>query len=294
LSILTNSHFKGKILRNKDLANYTSFKIGGKADYFIIPNSWNDLLLILEEIKKFKFPYKIMGRGSNILISDEGVEGAVIKIDRSLGNIMLIDDTFIKVEAGCLISEFLRFLYENNLGGLEFLAGIPGTIGGAVFCNAGAFGEAIGDYIEEIVIIDENLKERIIKRNDMNFSYRNSGLKDKWIIKSIIIKVNFQKGEITYKKILEILKERRQKLPNLPSAGSIFKNPPNFSAGYLLDNLGMKGKRVGNVMVSYEHANIIVNLGGGKAKEVKELISMMRDKVKDVYNISLELEIKIW
>ncbi|MEN2984015.1 MAG: UDP-N-acetylmuramate dehydrogenase [Dictyoglomaceae bacterium] len=286
--------FNGKILTNAFLAPYTSFKIGGKVDYLVFPYTWNDVFLILEWAKKEGIPFKIMGQGSNILVPDEKVSGIVIKINRNLGKIKRISEEYLEVEAGCLLSDLLSFLMKNNLGGLEFLVGIPGNIGGSVFGNSGAFGNSIGEFVKEVVVIDENLNLKILKNSDLFFSYRKSNIKEGYIIKSVLLKVNKQDKEKTYNLLLKYLRERQKRIPKFPSAGSIFKNPPNGSAGYLLEKVGMKGIRVGNVMVSHEHANIIINLGGGKAKEVKELINIMKDKVKDHFNVDLDLEIKIW
>ncbi len=294
MSIPINSKFKGKIFKDECLATYTTFKIGGKVDYLVLPSTWDDVFFVLEWVKREKIPFKIMGQGSNILVSDEGVSGVVIKINRNLGKIKRISEEFLEVESGCLISELLSFLMKNNLGGLEFLAGIPGNIGGSVFGNSGAFGSSIGEFIEKIEIIDENLNIKNLEKSNLFFNYRSSNIKVGSVIKSVIIKVKKQEKDKSYNLILKYLKERQRKIPKLPSAGSIFKNPPNYSAGYLLDKVGMKGVRVGNVMVSYEHANTIVNLGGGKAEEVKELIRIMRERVKNYFGLDLELEIKIW
>lgn len=289
-----NSKFKGKILKDVFLAPYTSFKIGGKVDYLAFPYTWDDLFLILEWAKKENIPFKIMGQGSNILVSDEGISGLIIRINRNLGRIRKISEEYLEVESGCLISDLLSFLIKSNLGGLEFLAGVPGNVGGSVFGNSGAFGKSIGEFIERVNVIDENLNIKALEKSDLFFGYRESNIKEGYIIRSVIIKIKSQEKDKTYSLILNYLRERQKKIPKFPSAGSIFKNPPNNNAGYLLEKVGMKGKRIGNVMVSYEHANTIINLGGGKAKEVKELIMMMREKVKDYFGIDLELEIKIW
>ncbi len=288
------SKFTGKIFKDKCLASYTTFKIGGKVDYLVLPSTWDDVFFVLEWVKKENIPFKIMGQGSNILVSDEGISGVVIKINRNLGEIKRISEKFLEVEAGCLISELLSFLMKNNLGGLEFLAGIPGNIGGSVFGNSGAFESSIGEFIEKVEIIDENLNIKNLEKSDLSFNYRSSNIKVGSIIKSVIIRVKEQERDKSYNLILNYLKKRQKNIPKLPSAGSIFKNPPNYSAGYLLDKVGMKGVRMGNVMVSYKHANIIVNLGSGKAEEVKELIRIMKEKVKNYFGVNLELEIKIW
>jgi len=286
--------FKGRLYKDIDLAPYTSFKIGGKADFLIIPNSWEELISILDNLSIKKIPVKILGQGSNILIPDEGIEGAVIRLNKNLGKTKLIDSFLIEVEAGCLISSLLSFLMENNLGGIEFMIGIPGTLGGAVQGNAGAWGMSIGDYVKRVTVIDENLKEKDIDKKDLEFSYRHSNITSNLIIKSVIIKVKKQPKDIALSLIKSYLKERAKRLPRLPSAGSIFRNPKEGSAGYFIESLGFKGKKVGDAMVSYEHANIIVNLGKAKAKDVKELIDLIREKVKEAYGIDLELEIVLW
>jgi len=294
LSTLINRKIKGLILEKEPIARHTSFKIGGTADFLVIPKVWDDVYEVIDKCNREKIPYRIMGQGSNILVSDEGVEGIVIKINRSLGSINRVERGIIRVEAGCLISDLLSYLVNNNLGGLEFLAGIPGNIGGAVFGNAGAWGEAIGKCVEMVDIIDKDLREKTLRREDLVFSYRRSNINEGIVIKSVYLKVFEQDGGKTKDKILRYLYERNRKLPKLPSAGSIFKNPPNQSAGYLIEQVGLKGYRVGNVMVSYEHANIIVNLGEGKAKDVMNIIEIVKEKVYKKFNISLELEIKVW
>lgn len=293
-TLIKRQDFKGKIYEDIFLAPYTSFKIGGKVDYLVIPNNWEDVFLILEESKKKNIPVKIIGQGSNILVPDEGLKAVVIKINRNLGKIERIDNNYIEIESGCLLSELLSFLIRNDLGGLEFLAGIPGNVGGSVYGNAGAWGKAIGDFVEEVKIIDNNLNEKVLNKERIKFEYRKSNIPENCIIKSVRLKVYRQKGEITQNNIINFLKERSRKFPKFPSAGSIFKNPPLQSAGYLLEKAGMKGRRIGNIMVSNEHANIIVNLGGGKAKEVKNLIEIMKKRVESLFGVCLELEIKIW
>lgn len=294
LNILSKYNLKSKIIEDVVLAPYTSFKIGGKADLFIIPYSWSEFLLIITLLKEFNIPVRILGQGTNILIPDEGIRGAVIKFGQNLGRINLLDKERLEVEAGCLVSRLISYMLERNLGGLEFMIGIPGTLGGAVIGNAGAWNKSIGEFVEEVEILDENLKEKILKKGDLVFSYRDSNIRRDWIIKRVILKVKEKPKEFSLKEIKNYLKERNKKIPKYPSAGSIFKNPKEGPAGYFIDSLGLKGKRIGDAMISYEHANIIVNLGKARSTDVMELIEYVRLKVREAYNINLEPEIVFW
>jgi len=294
LNIINNEKLKSRILSQHDLAPYTSFKIGGKADLFIIPYSWDELIYILSELKEKEIPTKILGAGTNVLISDEGIKGAVIKICKNLGNVKRIDSLIVEAESGCLISELLYFGWQNELGGLEFLMGIPGTIGGAVTGNAGAWRKAIGDYIEGLYVIDNSLSVKYIDKKDLHFSYRNSNIPKEYIVKSVLVRFEKKDKDISIEQAKKYLKERSKRLPKYPSAGSVFKNPPQGPAGVFIERLGLKGKRIGDAMVSYEHANVIINLGHAKYKDVISLISLIKEEVKKEYGIELEPEIRIW
>uniref|UniRef100_A0A7C3MIE9 UDP-N-acetylenolpyruvoylglucosamine reductase n=1 Tax=Dictyoglomus thermophilum TaxID=14 RepID=A0A7C3MIE9_DICTH len=294
MNIINNEKLKSRILSQHDLAPYTSFKIGGKADLFIIPYSWDELIYILSELKEKEIPTKILGAGTNVLISDEGIKGAVIKICKNLGNVKRIDSLIVEAESGCLISELLYFGWQNELGGLEFLMGIPGTIGGAVTGNAGAWRKAIGDYIEGLYVIDNSLSVKYIDKKDLHFSYRNSNIPKEYIVKSVLVRFEKKDKDISIEQAKKYLKERSKRLPKYPSAGSVFKNPPQGPAGVFIERLGLKGKRIGDAMVSYEHANVIINLGHAKYKDVISLISLIKEEVKKEYGIELEPEIRIW
>lgn len=294
LNILSKYRLKSEILENVNLAPYTSFKIGGRADLFIVPYSWDELILILKVLREKGIIVKILGQGTNILVSDEGIRGAVIKLGQKLGNVNLTHDGNLEVEAGSLISKVISFMLERNLGGLEFMIGIPGTIGGAVIGNAGAWRKSIGDFVEKVVVIDENLQERLLEKKDLFFSYRMSNIKREWIIKKVILKVENKLKEESMEEIKSYLRERNKRLPKYPSAGSIFKNPKEGPAAYFIESLGFKGMRIGDAMVSYEHANTIINLGKAKSRDVMDLIDIIKTKVKGVYGIDLEPEIVFW
>jgi len=293
-NILNKYNFKSKIYKDVNLSHYTSFKIGGKVDLFIIPYSWEELILILQILKENNIPTKVMGQGTNILAPDEGIKGAVIRLNQNLGKINFVDNSHLEVESGCLISKLISFMVEKNMGGLEFMMGIPGTIGGAVMGNAGAFRKAIGDFVEGVYVLNEHFEEMFLGKKELNFNYRSSNIPKDWIIKKVLLRLEEKPKEESLKEIKFFIKERSKKLPKYPSAGSVFKNPKEGPAGYFIDNLGFRGFRIGDAMVSYEHANTIINVGRARSKDVLEIINIIKDKVKEAYGIDLEPEIIIW
>lgn len=272
------------IKRNVLLKNYTTFKIGGPAKYFFVAKNKEELISAISAAKKNHLPFFILGGGSNLLVSDKGFNGLVVKFGQPLS------------------------WYVSK--GLEWAAGIPGTIQGGVYGNAGAFGKSMKDIIESVEVFDaETGKIKIFKNKDCRFSYRNSIFrkKKKLIILSVRIKQQVSEGsedgeedkvlfapkKVNAKKIKQYLDYKKQTQPlNFPSAGSVFKNPKGFSAGELIEKCGLKGKKVGNVKISEKHANFIVNLGQGKAKDVIKLIKLIKKKVKNKFKINLEEEIQ--
>jgi len=285
--------------KNVSLKNYTTFKIGGPAKYFFEAKKKEDLIGAVITAKKFKLPFFILGGGSNILVSDEGFKGLVIKCQMS--NVKCQNQNSklktIYAESGVRLSNLVQFSLEKSLAGLEWAVGIPGMVGGAILGNAGAFGRSMKDVIQKVEVFDlKNKKIKIFKKKDCQFDYRNSIFKEKKNL--IILSATLQLKKGNKKEIQEKMKEylnyRKETQPlNFPSAGSVFKNPKNFSAGELIEGCGLKGKRIGNVKISEKHANFIVNLGGGKAKDVKKLINLAKKKVKEKFGITLEEEIEL-
>jgi len=285
--------------KNVSLKNYTTFKIGGPAKYFFEAKKKEDLIGAVITAKKFKLPFFILGGGSNILVSDEGFKGLVIKCQMS--NVKCQNQNSklktIYAESGVRLSNLVQFSLEKSLAGLEWAVGIPGMVGGAILGNAGAFGRSMKDVIQKVEVFDTKTgKVKIFKKKDCQFDYRNSIFKEKKNL--IILSATLQLKKGNKKEIQEKMKEylnyRKETQPlNLPSAGSIFKNPKGFSAGELIEGCGLKGKRIGNVKISEKHANFIVNLGGGKAKDVKKLINLAKKKIKEKFGITLEEEIEL-
>jgi UDP-N-acetylmuramate dehydrogenase len=291
------------VKENVLLKEYSTFRIGGKARYFFVATKKEDLIKAVDVAKKFKLPFFLLGNGSNLLISDKGFKGLVIKIQVTGYN---LQGNKIYAEAGIPLSRLVSESMNRNLTALEWAAGIPGTLGGAIFGNAGAFGKSIGDSVEEVEAYDlTNKKIKILKNKDCQFRYRESIFKKKKNLIILSTKIRFKKGneKEIQKKIKGYLKHRSQSQPlNFPSIGSIFKNPKNFSAGrhwraslsagYLIEKCGLKGKRIGDVKISEKHANFIINLGKGKAKDVKKLINLIKKRVKEKFGITLKEEIQ--
>ncbi|GMO66054.1 MAG: UDP-N-acetylmuramate dehydrogenase [Endomicrobiia bacterium] len=280
-----------KVLRDELLLKHCSFKIGGPADLFIeIPNEC--ALLEFLKIVSDSDKYYILGEGTNVLFSDEGYRGIVICLTEDFRKNYVLENQ-ISCGGGTLISDLLETTIKNNLTGLEYLTGIPGTVGGAVYGNAGIKDEWISTSISSIEIY-KNLKKQLINKGKIRFGYRESGLED-----CVITKVNFSlKKSIknnSLKKICRNMQNRLKTQPlNMPNAGSIFRNPSGcFSAGKLIEYAGLKGKRIGCAQISELHGNFIINRGGAIAKDVLCLIDLIKEKVKEKFNINLETEIKI-
>ena len=289
--------------RNISLKNYTTFKIGGPAKYFFVAKNKEDLIEAIKKAKELKLPFFILGGGSNLLVSDKGFDGLVIKI---LNSKFYILNSKIFTEAGTPLTLIVNEAAKKGLTGLEWAAGIPGTVGGAIYGNAGAFGRSMKDVVKEVEYGEVGFPSEIrllkIKNRDCEFSYKDSIFKHKknLIILSAILQLKKGNKKVIESKIKKNLEQRKKTQPlNFPSAGSIFKNPPGFSAGELIEKCGLKGKKIGGVKISEKHANFILNLGRhppatqGKAKDVIKLINLIKQKVKNKFKVNLEEEIQI-
>jgi len=283
----------GDNLKEKEvLASYTTFKIGGEADFFLRAKKIDELVNAVLVAKELDIPYFVLGNGSNILVSDEGFRGLVIKNDCKRIDVI---DTKISCQSGALLEDVVNLSKENSLQGFEFCAGIPGTVGGAVFGNAGAFGKSIGDFLEEAVMLTSSGNIEIVEKEYFEFDYRESKLrKTKDLLLSAVFKLKKGKKDLIEQKIAENLEKRKKTIPcKKASAGCFFKNIKNksLSAGYLLDQIGAKNLSVGDAKVFSKHANIIINSKNAKAKEVKRLARILKKKVKVKFNVDLEEEV---
>lgn len=287
-----------KILKDEPLKKYTYFKIGGMAQFFALPRTTKELIVLLEQAKACDLDVTIIGGGTNILIKDKGIKGLVITTRQMRDELKLkekkICKTILCASAGQSLGKICQFAMKNNLAGFEFTAGIPGTLGGAIMMNAGTRDKSMSDVVESIVILDQkNFKIKKIKRKNLDFKYR------KLVQKGIIVNVRLQlkicdkkKIKKTYQKNL-IEKHSRQPI-NMASAGCFFKNPSkNNPAGKLIENAGLKGMKINDAMVSKKHANFIVNLGNASFKDVILIKKYIQKVIEKKYNIHLKPEVII-
>ncbi len=283
--------FRGAIRLDEPLAKYTWMKVGGSADYYLEPVDQNDLIEIVKYLRQNNFPFMILGRGSNILISDEGIRGAVINPEGALQGLHMQGECVI-AEAGVWLQKFVDFCIQHELAGVEMLAGIPGTIGGAVVMNAGAHGGQISDHLVYVEIVRADNVVRVPKEN-ADFSYRHSAFDN-----DVVLNASFRmpKGdkEALAKRRKELILKRNETQPlELPNSGSMFKNPPNTFAAKLIEQAGLKGKRIGNAQISEKHANFIVNLGGARAADIVQLLQLAHRTVYQNSGLQLELEVRL-
>ena len=283
--------FKGKISLNEKLAPFTTFRIGGVADYYVEPADANDILNIIKYLKKKDVPYYVMGNGSNVLISDEGIRGVVINLESGFGYLKHEEGKII-AGAGAKIARFVDFCIQNNYAGVEMLAGIPATIGGALVMNAGAYGGEMSTYINSVQVIKNDVIKRLSKE-ECGFMYRNSDLKNTIILEAVFQLPHGEQEEISRKRKELQLKRNVAQPVEIPNAGCIFKNPAGKYAAKLIEDCGLKGVSAGGAMVSPKHANFIVNYNNATAHDVIELIKLVRLAVHEKSGIDLNLEVKL-
>ena len=282
-----------EVIENVDLKNYNTYKIGGKARYILKPYSINDLKELINYLKDNDIKFFILGKGSNVILSDEDFNGAIILLD-NINNI-LVNDVKVDVYSGCVLTKFVNHIINLGLGGLENLYGIPGTIGGAIYGNVGCYGSVISDYLESVTYLEDNEIKTICK-NECNFMYRSSIFKnDK---NKIILNATFKLFKSNKDELLKKIKENMSKRINsqpleFPNAGSVFRNPSNVAAGKLIEDLGLKNYNINDAYVSEKHANFIVNKGNAKSEDIINLIKYIKKEVKNTYDIELILEQEI-
>lgn len=294
-SLFFIQRFKGKVLFSVPMSEYTSLRIGGPADVMAFPQDEADLKDIILFAESKDFAFHVFGGGTNLLVRDGGIRGIVINMCEGFKDIVWQDDIKATVGAGVRLSELLSACRDKGLSGLEFASGIPGTVGGAVTMNAGAYGSEMKDVVEGIEVVGKKGQRGFLSRDEAGFSYRKSSLPKGAIVTRAHMRFAKKGAEEVKEKIRE-LKERRRSTSSvtLPNAGSIFKNPQgDKSAGRLIDEAGLKGARSGDAEVSGVHANYIVNLGNAMAKDVLTLMAVIRDKVFSRTGIVLEPEIKV-
>lgn len=273
-----------KIVNNAEIKKYTTYKLEGRVNKIVFPENIDELKTSL------KGKYKIIGNGSNLIISEK-YDGTLICL-KEMKNLS-IEDNKVTVEAGYSLPKLVRECAKKGLSGLEFACGIPATVGGAVYMNAGAYGHQMSDVLSSITVLDENLN--IKKISNFASNYRTSIVKEKnYICLNAEFILEKKDEETILKEIDQIMESRKSKQPlEYPSAGSVFKNTDEYSAGRLIEKAGLKGLNVNDAEVSLKHANFIINKKAAKAEDVIELINIVKNKIKEKYNIDLELEQEI-
>jgi UDP-N-acetylmuramate dehydrogenase len=296
---LTN--VKGEVRKNEPLSKHTSFGIGGPADFFVYPADREDLKVLLQAIKDQHLKHFILGSGTNLLVRDGGFRGVVISL-RRMNTVTVereyrsIGGTFavLYAEAGAPLTKLLSIAVKEGLTGIEFTAGIPGTVGGAVRMNAGTAMGEIGDIIDSVTLISPEGELVTRSREEMGFGYRTSSVPEGYLVLDIRVALRRDAQPKIETRVADLITTRMERQPQgSPNAGSIFKNPNEKSAGTLIESAGLKGRTIGGAQVSDKHANFIVTLGAASASDVLALMDIVKQTVLDVHGVRLEPEIKI-
>ena len=288
-----NNETASLCLMNESLKKHTTYGIGGPADLMIFPKSKQDLIKVIEIINENKIQLTILGSGSNVLVSDNGIRGAVISLKNSLKKIE-VDNNILYAECGTMLGKIVKHAVKNNLIGLENLNGVPGTLGGALIMNAGAWGGEISENLIHVEVINSKSEIQKIQKKDLNFSYRQSSFNKDDILLSAKFNLKKADKDIIKENFIEAQSGRKKSQPlNKRSAGSLFKNPKNNSAGKLLDEAGLKGLSIGDAKISEKHANFFINDGDASSRDMLMLIKKAHKEVKDKFNVNLSLEVKL-
>lgn len=281
----------GKHIENESLAKHTTYKVGGKAKLFVYPKNKEKLILLLKELKNKNIKYKILGNGSNTLFSDKEFDGVIIKLD-SFNTIKYFRNT-VKAESGVNLINLAMQTVKKGYAGLEFAAGIPGTVGGAIFMNAGAYKSDMGYVTKSIKVLTPKLEVITMSNKELDFHYRSSFLQKNKDFICLEATIQLRKNDKNL--LMEIVEDRKKRRIesqplNYPSAGSVFRNPENMFAGKLIEDLGYKGYSIGGAKVSEKHANFVINYNNAKAEDIKKLIEFLKKEVKEKYDVELKCE----
>ena len=278
------------------MAAHTSFKIGGPAALMTFPQNAKQLSALMMLAQEKHVPYRILGAGTNVLAPDEGMQELVICLKDCMDGIELLEGNRIRVAAGVTMSRAAVFAANNGLTGMEFAHGIPGTVGGGVYMNAGAYGGEIGSICQSVDVVTAHGELKTLTNAEMGFSYRHSILEEEFaVVVSVILQLQPGAAEDIRGKMQELMDKRKTSQPlDKPSAGSAFKRPVGGYAAALIDQAGLKGFRIGDAAVSQKHAGFVVNLGNATAADVKALLKQVADRVQEHSGITIEPEIRIW
>jgi UDP-N-acetylmuramate dehydrogenase len=286
----------GKVKENVDLKNYNTYKVSVNAKYLVEVKSVDSLKELIKYLRKNKIKYLILGNGSNVVLPEKDLDGVIVRLNGL--NKIEVDDDEVYVEAGVMLPKLVNESVSNCLTGLEWASGIPGTVGGAVVGNAGAYLSDIFMFIEEITVL-ENDEVKTLKKSDVTYSYRHTSFKDNKdiIVLGVTLKLNKGNADESAEIMKNRLERRIKSQPlNYPNAGSVFRNPEGDFAGRLIEECGLKGKRIGGAMVSEKHANFIINYDNATAKDIRDLIKLVHDEVlkKEKVDLIIEQELIDW
>ena len=286
-------YLENEIMIDEDMSNHIYFKVGGKADFLLTPSNVEQLAETVKICKENSIPYYIIGNGSNLLVKDGGIRGVVIELTglnkiQSKGN-------FIKAEAGVLLKDVSDKAVENSLTGFEFACGIPGSVGGAVFMNAGAYNGEINNVILEAEVLDADGYIIVLNKDKLELGYRTSKvMQEKLIVVSAIFQLELGDKDAIQERVDELTRKREEKQPlEYPSAGSTFKRPEGYFAGKLIQDAGLKGYSVGGAAVSEKHSGFVINKGGATAKDILDLIKHIQEEVLNQFGVELHPEVRI-
>lgn len=286
---------KGSIRYNEPMKKHTTMKVGGLCDCMVEPSSIEEIQKVLEYVKENNIKYYIIGNGSNLLVKDEGVHALIIKIANKFSGFE-VNGEYIKAYSGCSVPKLSQIAKENSLSGLEFACGIPGSVGGGIRMNAGAYGSEMVNVVEKVGFLDENGNLKEIDGKDAHFTYRHSMFVDnpQYVVVYAIYKlVKGNKEEIS-KIMEENMNSRKQKQPiEYPNFGSVFKRPEGYFVGKLVDDCGLKGYKIGGAQVSTKHSGFMINTGDATCKDVLDLIEYVKEKVYEKFNVKLQEEVVI-
>ncbi len=279
------------VLLNEPMCHHTTFKVGGEADYFLKISTKEQLKTIVKYLRKIEITYFVLGNGSNLLVGDKGYRGVIL--DLSGLKQIKTNEKRVTAEAGALLSGIAKAALGQELTGFEFAAGIPGTVGGAIVMNAGAYNGEMKQIVESVTVLSEAGEELVLDNDTMEFGYRTSVIKNKpFIVLSVTFLLDSGKHELILEKMQDLAKKRREKQPlEFPSAGSTFKRPEGNFAGKLIMDAGLRGKSIGGAKVSEKHCGFIINEKNAAAADILELIEEVTERVNEVYGITLEPEV---
>ena len=281
------------IFMEEPMKKHTTFRVGGPADVLVQPDE-TALEAILALCRQYHVPYSFIGNGSNLLVGDKGIRGVVIEMTDPMGNIE-VDGTKITAQAGAMLSKIANTAASNGLGGMEFAAGIPGSVGGAVVMNAGAYGGEMKDIIEKVYVLDENGAQLELDRDALDLGYRHSCIPEKkYIVTKVVLELVPRNEAEIRSEMKELNEKRAEKQPlQYPSAGSTFKRPEGYFAGKLIMDAGLRGYQVGGAQVSEKHCGFVINKGDATAADICQLMRDVSDKVQAQFGVVLEPEVKM-